>query len=568
MALYNNTIEKYYNPYNFSPISKRLVYKPSWRNMISQDIPFYDGISGIIDVTFKARTPIIVKESKDDPLNVNHNGRYFIPGTSIKGMVRNVFEILTLSKMGSVVKDNRYSMRDLAPTNRDYTIKGRLEDIKAGFLVTINGRYCLIKSPQFERISYDEIGYEFNIDGQKVKAASGISEKYDLLNNPQPFINDGNNCIWLTVFTGKMQNKHKEFCFQIPERFKIYPLSEATIKNFRFVYEKETKSKSWAYWKMKMKNFESEPTYDEIANNLCYAPVFYTVEDKKISSLGLAFLHRELYTHSVHDFLKDDHKTDDLDLTQCVFGSSDHDLKGRVQFSAAFVNMNGKNTNSQPDKIILGSPKPTFYPFYLRQDKSKRFASTFSDGNAKINGWKRYLAHQKFAPTTFAKWNEKIGIKITPLPEGVTFSTKIRFHNLKPVELGALLSSVTFHNNKDKCFHLIGMGKPLGYGKLEITDIKLAIPDSNKLPQHFMALFEKEISTEESKNVFERWKNDVTPLFKIASAKFDQCIKYPGQGKYDPFDDFKAIKTQNLSIADFSPSLDEFELNSLHNQKP
>lgn len=120
MAPYNNTFDKYYNPYNFSPISER-VYKPSWRNMISQDIPFYDGISGSIYVTFKALTPLIIKEGKDQPESVNFNGKPFIPGTSVKGMIRNVLEILSLSKIGPRIKDNRYSMRDF--DNSDYTLK-------------------------------------------------------------------------------------------------------------------------------------------------------------------------------------------------------------------------------------------------------------------------------------------------------------------------------------------------------------------------------------------------------------------------------------------------------------
>jgi len=566
MAPYNNTIDKYYNPYNFSPISKR-VYKPSWRNMISQDIPFSDGISGSIDVTFEALTPLIIKEGKDKPESVNLNGKPFIPGTSVKGMIRNVLEILSLAKMGPGVKDNRYSMRDLTPTNRDYTLKGRQDDIKAGFLVKLKGKYGLIKSPNFDHISYDDIGSGFGINGRSIKTTPDVSNKYKLLGKQNPFIKDANNDVWLAVFTGGMQNKEHEFYFKIPtDPIKVYNIPEA-MKNFLFVYEHEVKSESWRFWKTKIKNLDHDPTFADLSAELCYAPVFYTIEDKKISSMGLAFLHRELYTNSIHDFLDANHKSDDFDLAQCIFGTSDHDLKGRVQFSPAFVEMNGKAIAHNSDKIILGSPKPTFYPFYLKQDKNSKFASTFSDDEGKINGWKRYLVHDRFTITKFEKWNKKIGIEINPLPEGVTFTTKIRFHNLKPQELGALLSALTFHNNSDKCFHLIGMAKPLGYGKLKLTDIKISVPGKTDKLTDYMELFEKELCREVSSS-FDEWKKDITPLLAIATGNYNKAIHYPGQGKEKPFEDFKAIKNKDQSIADFSPKLDEFEFKSLNNPKP
>lgn len=559
-------IEKdFFNPYCFSTISER-VYKPHWRNMISHDIPFSDGVSGSIDLTFEALTPIIVKEGKDNPLSVNMNGRYFIPATSIKGMIRNVLEILTLSKIGPVTKDNRYSMRDLTPNNKDYTLKGKLGEIKAGLLVKVNDEYKLIQCDYYESMTYAEIEETMEIPKEKsgnLKYAPDVKSKYDLIDGI-PFFEEGKDS-FVMFFTGKMNSKEHEYAIRIPQNISCKPLAEGLIKDFLFIHEKETESKSWIFWKKKMNNFSRIPTYKELSSGLCFAPVFYTNnDDGNVDSLGLAFLHRERYKYSIHHFLNEKHKSDELDMAQCIFGSSEHDLKGRVQFSHAFVEMNGKGVAPDSSRIILGSPKPTFYPFYLKQDKNSQFASTFSDDEGEINGWKRYLVHDKFMPREFEKWTPKVGIEINPLPAEVTFTAKIRFHNLKPVELGALLSALTFHDNQDECFHLIGMGKPLGYGKLKLNnEIKLTIPNCDKLPRYYMSLFEKEISTEDGKNEFKQWKEEVTTLFRIASGKFDKRISYPGQGKEKPFDDFKAIKSKNLSISDFSPSLNEFELMSL-----
>jgi hypothetical protein len=54
------------------------------------------------------------------------------------------------------------------------------------------------------------------------------------------------------------------------------------------------------------------------------------------------------------------------------------------------------------------------------------------------------------------------------LKENVVFQGKMRYHNLKKEELGALLSALTFHGTKET-FHNIGMAKALGYGKIKIS---------------------------------------------------------------------------------------------------
>jgi len=64
--------------------------------------------------------------------------------------------------------------------------------------------------------------------------------------------------------------------------------------------------------------------------------------------------------------------------------------------------------------------------------------------------------------------NDNVGTSFRPLNEGVIFKGKVRYHNLKKAELGALLSALSFHGT-DGCFHNIGMAKSLGYGKIALT---------------------------------------------------------------------------------------------------
>ena len=98
-------------PYNFVPLNKE-VYTPYWADLVSHDIPFEDGESGEIDITITAKSPIFIKDSKNKEEFCNHNGQYYIPSSSIKGMVRNVLEIMSFSKM-NFINDTTYSLRDL-----------------------------------------------------------------------------------------------------------------------------------------------------------------------------------------------------------------------------------------------------------------------------------------------------------------------------------------------------------------------------------------------------------------------------------------------------------------------
>jgi hypothetical protein len=83
--------------YNFVPINKE-VFHPSWASKVSQDIPFSDGEDGIIEVTLDNVSPLFVRngaatnEDKVYSSYVEDDGekRFFIPGSSLKGMLRSV----------------------------------------------------------------------------------------------------------------------------------------------------------------------------------------------------------------------------------------------------------------------------------------------------------------------------------------------------------------------------------------------------------------------------------------------------------------------------------------------
>ncbi|WP_201030183.1 hypothetical protein, partial [Campylobacter fetus] len=92
-----------------------------------------------------------------------------------------------------------------------------------------------------------------------------------------------------------------------------------------------------------------------------------------------------------------------------------------------------------------------------------------------------------------------------------TFQGKLKFHNLKKVEIGALLSAITFHDQGDICMHNIGMAKALGYGKI---DIKLELQNLKFDKKEYLKKFE-ELMT----NFKSDWKNSdqLVELFAMAN---------------------------------------------------
>lgn len=93
-------------PFNFVPLDAN-VFFPSWKDQISHDIPFKDTQSGVIYVSIKAETPIFTRNGHQQGTEDNdfsyfiENGKklYFIPGSTMKGCIRTVLEIMSIGKM-------------------------------------------------------------------------------------------------------------------------------------------------------------------------------------------------------------------------------------------------------------------------------------------------------------------------------------------------------------------------------------------------------------------------------------------------------------------------------------
>lgn len=553
-------------PFNFVPVSSE-VYYPGWADQISHDIPFSDGISGKISITIEAKTPIFIRDSKSKTefchiMTPNCEKKYFIPGTSIKGMVRNVLEILSFGKL-SMDEKMRFSTREW---DKPYIYKlkdPREQDrVRCGWLQKVDGKIKITDCGKPKRINHiriDEMlgsklfentfkrgstvdlnvtqtingqnydpktaSYKYAILGNQVSALQNKifikDDEYqtERQTNRMKFSNVSEGELGTIVFTGQPDNwnmpraqrsgKFYEFVFIDKTEPRKFLINSDNFEKFEYLHRK---SDDWKYWRKKLSDVGSKGI-----------PVFFRIENSEIKDFGLAFLYKVPFTYSPKEINNIHQKIDcnsGADLAQCIFGFSAKEndnqsaLKGRIQFSPAKP-INEPIPFTDRIRTTLGSPRASYYPIYIVQtpqtvnDNIVEKYITYNDRNAQLK-WKRYPVHNSVTNYPSAG-NDDINTEFLPLKSGIQFESYIRFHNLRSPELGALLSAISFHGNEKNLFHSIGMAKPMGFGKISINYSLEPEANANRDPDFYMAAFEREmnhflgkdwIKTEQIKELF------------------------------------------------------------------
>lgn len=548
-------------PYNFVPLSDR-VFFPDWAGQASQDVPFEDGISGTLKLRIEARTPLFVRGARDpERFFRTEDGLVAIPGSALRGMLRNVVEIASFGKL-TRLNDHTYGLRDLH-NHRLYVSH------MAGILPTPDGRkipmplvgagwlrrkgvdeegnpVAEIRPCRFAKIEYRRllevarsrgVGSAFR-PGERQSAVSkyrawgGASRDVEVTVRPlrealhQGRVGEfgvvervGGPTRGTLVFTGQPSRwdanaaprrggghpKHHDFVFH-GDLGATLPVPPEVLRAFRFVHSDrsqqhrstEAPNEEWAWWKDRFDR--DEPV-----------PVFYLLHGKgpregRLRAFGLAMMFRLAYDKSTRAAARGtqpaawegERPISRLDLAETLFGhvpldARDDDdraersgaLKGRV--SIGLATPVGPVAEDAIRRVVLGAPRASYYPNYVEQGpagtagevparaEGKPDYRTFMDPDVRIRGWKRYrpqLTPANPPPPRTSTGGEarsdKIWTTFTPLKAGTVFSANVRFHNVRPAELGALLWALDFGGASD-AVHLLGMARSLGYGSVRLT---------------------------------------------------------------------------------------------------
>ncbi|MBI2374954.1 MAG: TIGR03986 family CRISPR-associated RAMP protein [Deltaproteobacteria bacterium] len=562
-------LDKIRAPYGFVPLSEH-IYFPDWGPAATQDVPFRDGVCGWIDVEIEALSPIFVRDasSKSDFFRTP-DGKFAIPGSSLRGLIRNVVEIATFGRMGRV-NDHRYGVRDLANNELYGRHMARIEKGAPGFggrpgpgrpVPLVNAGWMRKAKPEdgegiaavIEAVDFAKLEYRKLLDLARARGVTGFQpgdrqssvRKYkawdkELTIRPRikPIERSGaypssygevdstseGTDEWQLVFTGQPNRwnpsdpprkgrgagnpKHHDFAFRQKRNGRTFMIPQArkgdedraTFEDFEFIHADrgqqnradESPNEEWKYWKARFGAGKD-------------VPVFFLEEAGVAKSFGLAMMFRLAFRRTTRDAVRNrqrDLELHSLDFGEAMFGrvrsdrrakgeeSGEAALKGRVSFETC-VALGDPKPQGQVE-VVLGGPKASYYPNYIEQDVNhpgspprrvggKPDYRTLMDTDAVVRGWKRYRPLTKVIdPPRPTKGSGapmdlgKVGSVFRPLPAGTKFVGRIHCHNLKTAELGALLWALSLGeaspaDPKKACRHMVGLGRPLGYGSARIS---------------------------------------------------------------------------------------------------
>lgn len=229
--------------------------------------------------------------------------------------------------------------------------------------------------------------------------------------------------------------------------------------------------------------------------------LFYLLDKNgNLLFFGPTMFFRVPYKNSIVDLIPQNLRAsnDKIDYAEAMFGyvsERDEDrtpsaYAGRVSVTSAFLTDDSPHRDNPFDETIipkiLSSPKPTTFQHYLEQPKE---AWDHEDNlhhygvlNARLRGHKLYwrqmqtelaqVQEPKYkndpqTAQTLQNNNDTQHTLIRPVRKGITFQFKIHFENLTKVELGALIWVLTLGDDPD-ARHQLGMGKPFGLGVVQL----------------------------------------------------------------------------------------------------
>lgn len=226
-----------------------------------------------------------------------------------------------------------------------------------------------------------------------------------------------------------------------------------------------------------------------------YQPVFYLMKDGTlVFFFGHTQMFRMPYPRSPQKMLDGSHYDETrVDFAEAMFGKvrgQSGGMAGRVFVSDAYLGSEQDRNKlwlDEGDPVVipkvLATPNPTTFQHYLTQAKPDvpqgkgLYTYNNSLGQTTLRGHKLYwhkdntLRRSDFAeqPNNIDPKKDKIHTKIKPVRKGVSFTFRIHFENLLPVELGLLWWSLALPAKGDQVYcHKLGMGKPLGLGAVKL----------------------------------------------------------------------------------------------------
>ena len=476
-------------PYNFIPFAEN-----PWLPYSSIDeLPPHDRIdpkrrTGELHITLTAETPVFVAGEKGgQPGGTSHffrtpDGAFAIPGSTIRGMTRANMQILSFAPMrlGEDIGNCHPLYREVASASKSTagalkayyhnalgvtarrSASGKActvpENVRAGYIrcekngyaiyPTKGGKYFRVPrsaSPEGEGYAKTSIVF-YSTNGERVEEVRTTCWTDSALKGT-------------LLYTGKAALKPNPL-YLFPEEDVDglpVPVPQEDVLSYKADWEKRKNGlRPASFWKL--------PEPGELAK-----PVFYIRHEGHVY-FGMSLFLRIGYKHAIADGLPPKHNAisgqadGPLDYPSGILGFSRDKLAYRSRVSFGDFAAEAGAREGAPVCMILGEPKPGYYPGYLRPVPPQTGVKHYNDDDFRLRGFKQYWL-KKVQATNVPQGKEKVGTALCPLPEGTRFHGVVRYKNLSDAELGLLLWSLCLDEG---CWQNVGMGKPYGYGRMSV----------------------------------------------------------------------------------------------------
>ena len=386
-----------------------------------------------------------------------------IPGSSLRGCLKNIFKIITngtmrVDKENPDITDKILYFRNLAgkkvdPTKKLYSdrftydktykdkdgnLKTKKASIaKAGFLVREGKQYYICRA--------------------ELKVKKGDKWK---VNRNAPRIEWNNE--GADIFTGNMNNKKHYYQIKSPVWKDKYIIPDDILNGYRD--DKNRNGLDLLKVDNRKKGTDREQFLKGAEKFDYIVPCFYVEENGIVSHFGAGPYYRIPYRESIGDHVPRALKEEQIDFADAIFGNKEC-WSSRIFVEDCYLD-NDKSVLEKEDyaKILMG-PNPTSFQFYLNTDEYKN--PQHWDSEAGIRGYKFYW-HKKMDWQGVKDDNENMNNVIAPVKANNHFKGKIRFENLDAIELGAFMYLFGIAEEEDICYKL-GMGKSIGLGSIKLT---------------------------------------------------------------------------------------------------
>lgn len=457
--------EKFINPYTFIPVSNGI--KREYSEFFGEPL-----ITGKISCILKTKTQISVcdygaNEREHEFFSIDGTNPV-IPGSSLRGVIRSIYETLSDSCLSSVnAEDDDY-------------FSSRMNKNKPGLLVRENGVYVLYAA---ERAKDDR-------DWIPENKNTGDKVSFDIYDNGGILYVDGVNnedgndyegyVHKVDTLTTKRKGKEvHNYCSVFRKLNKVGEIDSKYIERFKVNVDRYTP-----------KDAQRGKGYKDAFRNMYekdgfYLPCWY-IQENGHYYFAPSQMSRSIYANKPIDLLKkqnlDKCKSRKKVCEACsLFGTINENdsesvtIPSKVRFGDAVC------LSPEPlDKIyklpILSQPRLSSFEFYLN-NPDKSFGA--DDEKTRIAGRKYYWHNNKANITKDAinKEGNNMDASVRLVKAGTEFKFDVFFDRITEKILKKLIFALNLGDNSidgNQC-HKLGHGKPVGLGSVKIIAEKVTV---------------------------------------------------------------------------------------------